>query len=192
MAEEDPEKNEDWKQGRAICYLAETWVSAGHSVKKVFTDTTFKSTKQDLLNELSMRHKNPSGKDKLLFDIHKGSEMGVLEEGLLSFESKYTKDRLEEMDGATFEEWFVEVLPCLEVNAVIVMDSELCHTVMVDEVPNKSLKKTDIQDFLSSHNVPYEDNYHIPASPSFAFRYYEVDTMAALFGRVRLPPTTVW
>ncbi|XP_050431104.1 uncharacterized protein LOC126839733 [Adelges cooleyi] len=54
------------------------------------------------------------------------------------------------MNGNTFFEWFVKILPLLKENAVIVMDNTSYHSVKKDRIPVMSWKKQDIINWLES------------------------------------------
>ncbi|XP_050062906.1 uncharacterized protein LOC126554761 [Aphis gossypii] len=54
------------------------------------------------------------------------------------------------MNGDTFYEWFVRILPLLKENAIIVMDNALYHSVKKCKIPNMSWKKQEIVDWLES------------------------------------------
>ncbi|KAL4105003.1 hypothetical protein QTP88_020278 [Uroleucon formosanum] len=61
------------------------------------------------------------------------------------------------MNGITFFEWFVKILPLLKENAVIVMDNAAYHSVKKDRIPVMSWKKRDIINWLESkgENISY-------------------------------------
>lgn len=54
------------------------------------------------------------------------------------------------MNGDTFYEWFVRILPLLKENAVIVMDNVFYHSVKKCQMPTMSWKKQNIIDWLES------------------------------------------
>jgi len=54
------------------------------------------------------------------------------------------------MNGDTFYEWFVRILPLLKENAVIVMDNASYHSVKKCPIPTMSWKKRRIIDWLES------------------------------------------
>jgi hypothetical protein len=74
--------------------------------------------------------------------IHTGYEMGFVDGDLLTPEAKSMKDHHKEMDGRRSKGWFAEVLPCLEINMVTVMENALYHAVMVDNISNQIWKET--------------------------------------------------
>lgn len=54
------------------------------------------------------------------------------------------------MNGKTFQNWFEEVLPLLENNAVIVVDNAPYHSVKSEKVPTLAWKKQQFFDWLVS------------------------------------------
>lgn len=138
-------------QNRTIYYLDETWVNAGESYGKSWYDRTVKSPRDAFLKGLTTGQKEPSGKGKRLIVLHIGSADGFVPGGLLCFPSKTNSlDYHEEMNGSTFFEWFVKILPSLKENAVIVMDNAPYHSVKKDRIPTMSWKKQDIITWLES------------------------------------------
>lgn len=69
---------------------------------KAWLDTTVKNKRQAFQDGLSAGRKAPTRKGKRLIVLHIGSDKGFVEDGLLLFESKSTKDYHEEMDGERF------------------------------------------------------------------------------------------
>ncbi|XP_049272628.1 uncharacterized protein LOC125758899 [Rhipicephalus sanguineus] len=97
------------KEKRAVYYLDETWVNAGHTKEKVWED----AFRKGLITGL----RAPSGKGGLLIVIHAGSENGFVDGASFVFRAKksVTSDYHSEMDGPRFERWFKEqLLPNIE------------------------------------------------------------------------------
>ncbi|CAI6358942.1 unnamed protein product [Macrosiphum euphorbiae] len=96
------------------------------------------SSRDAFLKGLTTGQKEHSGKGKRLIVLHIGSTDGFVPGGLLCFESKTNStDYHDEMNGDTFYEWFVRILPLLKENAVIVM----YHSVKKCKIPTMSWKK---------------------------------------------------
>jgi len=144
-------------EGKSIYYLDETWLNGGDCVDRVWMDKTIQS-KQDAFNKgLTASPKNPTGKGQRLIVLHIGSEMGFLEGGLLCFVSKKNSaDYHEEMNGDTFKEWFVSILPRLHPNSIVVMDNAPYHSVQTEKYPTSNYKKTDILDWLNSKGITFD------------------------------------
>lgn len=137
------------QQGRPIYYLDETWVNAGETTKKTWIDKTVNSPRDAFLKGLTTGQKEPTGKGKRLIVLHIGSSDGFVAGGLLCFESKTNStDYHHEMNGDTFYEWFVNIVPFLKKNAIVVMDNAPYHSVKTDTIPNMSWKKQDIINWL--------------------------------------------
>lgn len=139
------------EEGRPIYYLDETWINVGDCADKVWVDQTITSQRMAFLEGLSTGAPNPTGKGKRLIILHIGSADGFTQGGLLCFESKKnTSDYHDEMNGQTFRDWFVEILPLLKENAVVVMDNAPYHSVKSEKIPNMSWKKADIVNWILS------------------------------------------
>lgn len=139
------------QQGRPIYYLDETWVNAGETTNKTWVDKTVNSPRDAFLKGLTTGQKKPIGKGKQLIVLHIGSSDGFVEGGLLCFESKTNStDYHHEMNGDTFYKWFVNILPFLKKNAIVVMDNAPYHSVKTETIPNMSWKKQDIINWLEN------------------------------------------
>lgn len=138
-------------QKRPIYYLDETWINTCETHSRTWIDTTVKSSRGEFLQGLTTGQKEPSGKGKRLIVLHIGSTDGFVPGGLLCFESKTKSTNYhDEMNGDTFYEWFVRILPLLKENAVIVMDNVFYHSVKKCQMPTMSWKKQNIIDWLES------------------------------------------
>ncbi|XP_050065049.1 uncharacterized protein LOC126553979 [Aphis gossypii] len=116
---------------------------------KTWVDTTIASPRDAFLRGLTTGQKEPSGKGKRLIVLHIGSSDGFVPGGLLSFESKKnTLDYHDEMNGDTFYDWFIKILPSLKENAVIVMDNASYHSVKKNPFPTMSWTKQKILNWL--------------------------------------------
>lgn len=100
----------------------------GHTVGKVWQDTTMESSRQARVAGLSTGAKNPTGKGKRLIVVHIGNEDGFLDDCEWVFESSTTGDYHESMDAPHFEEWFGKVLQKLRRGDIIVMDNASYHS----------------------------------------------------------------
>ncbi|XP_022173581.1 uncharacterized protein LOC111036015 [Myzus persicae] len=185
------------EQNRPIYYLDETWVNAGDTHSRTWTDTTINSSRDAFLKGLTTGQKEPSGKGKRLIVLHIGSTDGFVPGGLLCFESKTNStDYHDEMNGDTFYEWFVRILPLLKENAVIVMDNASYHSVKKCKIPTMSWKKKDIIDWLEMKgeivNHPIVKNDLIIRVKKIKNQYdkYVIDECAKDNGKIvlRLPP----
>nr|CAH7758097.1 unnamed protein product [Callosobruchus chinensis] len=128
-------------ENRNIYFLDETWANAGHTQQKVWMDSYVKSSRQAFMDGLSNGLKNPSGKGKRLIICHIGSVDGFVPDALWAFQSKKTGDYHEEMDGASFENWFSNTLSKIEENAVIVLDNAAYHTRKIEKIPTMLSKE---------------------------------------------------
>ncbi|VVC40755.1 Hypothetical protein CINCED_3A007138 [Cinara cedri] len=118
------------EEGRIVYYLDETWLNTGDCVGKAF------------LEGLSTGPSNPTNKGKRLIILHIGSDNGFVRGGLLCFKSKKnTSDYHNKMNDTIFQDWFEEVKPLLENNAVIVMDNAPYHSVKSKKITTLTWKK---------------------------------------------------
>lgn len=183
------------EEGKKLYFLDETWVNAGHTVSKVWKDTTILTPRQAFNQGLTTGLKDPSGKGSRLIVLHIGSEDGFVEDGLLCFESKKTGDYHEEMTGEVFENWFAQILGRLAEHSVIVMDNASYHSRKTEKIPNSGTKKADIQAWLTSKSIIYEADMvraellHL-VRQAVIMPKYVVDEMAKEQCRtvLRLPP----
>lgn len=136
------------------------------------------------------------GKGKRLVICHIGSEDGFVSDGLWSFESSKSGDYHEEMTGQSFENWFSKILTKLEDNAVIVLDNAPYHSRKLEKVPTTASKKSEIQDWLRSKQIDFEEDMLKPQllaivnSCKEQYNKYIIDEMAAKHNKIvlRLPP----
>ncbi|XP_072398233.1 uncharacterized protein [Diabrotica undecimpunctata] len=146
------------REDRTIYYLDETWVNAGHTVDRVWTDMSITSARQAYVEGLSTGLKQPSGKGKRLIVLHIGSKNGFVENGLLLFESKKNGDYHEDMNSNVFEEWLQRVLPTLAKTAVIVLDNASYHSRKYEKIPTSAMRKANIQEWLRQKNIIFTDD----------------------------------
>ncbi|XP_018569785.1 uncharacterized protein LOC108909842 [Anoplophora glabripennis] len=176
-------------ENRKIYYLGETWINAGHTKPK----KSVTSSRQACLDSFSVGLKNPS--DKGLIICHVGSENGFLPDALCIFELKKSRDS-NEMDCPSFEKWFSSILPKLEANSVIVLDDAPYHCRKLYKIPRTSSKKCDIQEWLYSKNIPFDDTMvkaqllRLVNDNKKQYNKYIVDEMAKAENKIvlRLPP----
>ncbi|KAL4098424.1 hypothetical protein QTP88_023043 [Uroleucon formosanum] len=186
------------EEGRPIYYLDETWLNTGDCVNKVWIDTNVTSFRQAFLEGLSTGPQNPTGKGTRLIVVHIGSAAGFVPGGLLCFQSKKnSSDYHDEMSGQTFREWFEEILPLLEDNAVIVLDNAPYHSVRKEKTPVSSWKKADIVEWLVSKGEEIDatklvknDLMEIVQRIKPKYNSYVIDELATTAGKtvLRLPP----
>lgn len=118
------------EEGRPIYYLDETWLNTGYCVSKVWLDKTVTSSRMAFLVGLSTGPQNPTGKGTRLIFVHIGSAAGFMPGGLSCFQSKKIHQFImKKLLDQTLQEWFEEILPLLEDNAVIVLDNAPYHSV---------------------------------------------------------------
>ena len=183
---------------RKIYYLDETWVNAGHTVKKVWHDTTAEEQpRRAWFAGLTTGLKEPSGKGGRIIVVHCGSEDGfVADAGLVYQAKKGVGDYHEEMDGPRFTRWFNEqLLPNVQPQSVIVMDNASYHSVRLEKIPTSSSLKAVIQQWLTSKNIPWQPDMlraellEIVKQNKHQHESYQIDHIAEQAGHtvLRLP-----
>nr|CAH7739220.1 unnamed protein product [Callosobruchus chinensis] len=184
------------RQGRKVYYMDETWVNAGHTVTKTWTDKAITSSRQAHIEGLSTGLRAPSGKGQRLILTHIGSDSGFLEGCILTFVSKKGGDYHDEMNAACFENWFEGVLQRVEPNSIIVMDNASYHSRQAERLPTSGSRKSEMQDWLREKGIPFDDTcvkaelYVIIKQYKPANITYVIDEMARRCGIsvLRLPP----
>ncbi|KAM7293679.1 uncharacterized protein ISCGN_023277 [Ixodes scapularis] len=179
-----------------IFYLDGTWVTAGHTVSRVWVDTTVAASHDAFMRGLSTGLKQPSGKGQRLIVTHIGSDEGFVDDCLDVFCGQKTGDYHEEMDGARFEKWLDGVLYKLPTGSVIVMDNASYHSRRLEAVPTTSSRRDDIRQWLTSKKISWDPKMvkkqllDIVALVKPQHLKYRVDTAAETAGCtvVRLPP----
>ncbi|KAJ8912219.1 hypothetical protein NQ315_009043 [Exocentrus adspersus] len=183
-------------EGRHIYYLDETWLNEGHIKQTIWQDTTIRSKRQAFIEGLSTGLKNPSGKGSRLIILHIGSDSGFVDDCLLVFEGKKSTDYHEEMNSAVFEQWFESMLKKLPQNSVIVMDNAYYHSRRTEKIPSTGTRKKDIQEWLQSKNIGYNEDMvrtellNLVKIHKEKFNSYVTDEMAQNDNKIvlRLPP----
>lgn len=99
------------------------------------------------------------------------------------------------MTGEVFENWFTRILGCLDEHSVIIMDNASYHSRKTEKIPNTGTKKADIQAWLTSKSIIYEEDMvkaellHLVRQAAIT-PLYVVDEMARARNHMvlRLPP----
>lgn len=133
----------------------------------------------------------PKSKGERLIILHIGSRNGFVPDGELVFRSKKNSaDYHDEMNGDHFGEWMQEILPKLEPGGVIVMDNAPYHSVLEQKIPNRSWRKSDIQNQLF-----FDEGYTVRellevVEKNKPPKTYVIDQMIEMAGLsvLRLPP----
>ncbi|XP_061717563.1 uncharacterized protein LOC133525293 [Cydia pomonella] len=140
-------------------YISYILCILGHTVGKTWVDENIKSAKQAFKEGLSIGAKNPVSKGKRLIVVHVGNEEGFLDDCKWVFEAKKTGDYHENMDAPHFEKWFGKVLTKMQPEDVIVLDNASYHSRREERTPTMQWRKGDIQGWLRSKNILYDDKY---------------------------------
>lgn len=158
-------------EGRPIYYLDETSIEIGQNAVMYPTEN----------NSFTV--------------LHIGGDEGFVKSILLFLKAK-RNDSNEEIRKTLFEEWFAKTLSKLKDGAVIVLHQSSCHSRPLEEFPTTSTPKVDIQKWLSTKGVPFEDDMVRTELLALVKRMkpsakrYLVDEMAKAENKsvLRLPP----
>ncbi|XP_076179541.1 uncharacterized protein LOC143152859 [Ptiloglossa arizonensis] len=183
-------------EGRKIYYLDETWINANRGKYRVVKTEPLSPPMQASSSEFSTCLKNPSGTGRRLIVCHIGSKDGFVPGGMWAFESNKSGDFQEEITAASFENWFLKILPKLEKYAVIVMDDAPYHTRKVEKIPTTATKIESIKNWLISKNIQFDENLlkaellAIVNTLRNKYDAYVIDEMARRHNKtvLRLPP----
>jgi transposase len=100
------------------------------------------------------------------------------------------------MNGQNFQKWFCEKrFENISVKSVIIMDKASYHSCKSEKCPNSITRKTDIQAWLTKHNIPFDKKLLRPELLALAKAnkpepQYIIDDIAKEKGHIilRLPP----
>lgn len=148
------------REGRNIVYMDETWVNVGQATSKVWKDTTIKTPKDAYMAGLSTGLKNPTQRGPRFVIVHAGGKNGFVEGAQHVFLAKKgAADFHSEMDGETYEKWFLEqLIPNVPPRSVIVIDNAAYHTRKTEKIPTIKTKKEDIQTWLRDKNITFPED----------------------------------
>ncbi len=136
-----------------------------------------------------------TSREKRLVIIHIGSRDGFVDGGLIVFECRKDNE-CRELNANYFENWFSSVLPELEPESVIVMDTAPYHSRKLNKNPTEDTKKEDMIRWLQTQGIVVDGSQYLKCELLEMVRRlrvkekYAVDEMAAKSGRtvLRLPP----
>lgn len=115
---------------------------------------------------------------------------------LWCFKSKKTSNYHEEINGDSFEEWLSNILPLLDDNCVIVLDTAPCHSRKIDKTPTIATKKKDIQKWLRAKGIDFDESLlkvqllALVKQHKSKYEKFIIDEMAKIQNKLilRLPP----
>uniref|UniRef100_A0A6P7GZG8 Uncharacterized protein LOC114342564 n=1 Tax=Diabrotica virgifera virgifera TaxID=50390 RepID=A0A6P7GZG8_DIAVI len=174
--------------GRKIYYLDETWFDTNETIGKGWSNDNVKC-----------KVNVPPSRGKRICILHCGGEDGWVTDSLL-LSAKDIKDSCldyhQDITGELFESWFKNnLLPNLADNSVIVLDNASYHSRQLKKIPNKYSRKDELQDFLLSQDLYFEDWYTKDQlvevlNTKLFVKEYIIDNAASKNGHttLRLPP----
>ncbi|XP_050509145.1 uncharacterized protein LOC126886315 [Diabrotica virgifera virgifera] len=175
--------------GRKIYYLDETWFDTNETI-------IGKGWSND---NVKCKVNVPPSRGKRICILHCGGEDGWVTDSLL-LSAKDIKDSCldyhQDITGELLESWFKNnLLPNLADNSVIVLDNASYHSRQLKKIPNKYSRKDELQDFLLSQDLYFEDWYTKDQlvevlNTKLFVKEYIIDNAASKNGHttLRLPP----
>lgn len=173
------------REGKEIVYLDETYVHQNYKSKKSWQGPSTSGAVTNI----------SSGKRYII--VHAGSEKGFVPNALLVFSTKSKNaDYHHDMNSQNFNKWISEkLIPNLSEPSVIVMDNASYHCVQINKGPTTNTRKAEIQAWLSSNGISYEDYLSreellVLAKENKQAPVYQVDELLKRHGHevLRLPP----
>lgn len=135
------------QENRNIVYMDETWVDNNLTFKKCWQSS-----------EVNGILTNTSSSNRLIV-VHAGGKNGFVKNSLLVFKAGLTTgDYHGQMCSSTFEKWVNEkLIPNIPPKSVIVFDNAPYHCIQENKAPTKYSLKKDMQSWLQSNNVPFDE-----------------------------------
>ncbi len=106
----------------------------------------------------------PAGKGRRWCFIHAMLEYGLVPNAGYIFEAKKSTGDYHNMFNAEhFQEWWIEkLIPNLPLKCVIVMDRATFHLVPEEQIIPATMRKAELQEWLTSKNIPWESHWLKP------------------------------
>lgn len=106
----------------------------------------------------------PSGKGRRWCFIHAMLENGLVPNAYHIFEAKNrTGDYHDMFNAKHFQDWWIEkLIPNLPMKCIIVIDRATFHLVPEDQIIPAIMRKVQLQEWLTSKNIPWENHWLKP------------------------------
>lgn len=173
-------------EGRPIVYNDESYIDSSHVSRKAWSDNSNSGVAA------------PINKGKRLIMLHAGGEMGFIKDCLTMWEAQHkTGDYHDNMNHNMYMKWLTEkLIPNLPEKSVVVIDNAPYHNVQLDKCPTSNTKKPEMQAWLLSKNIPFDDKmlkvelYELIKRHKPAYKKYVIDYKLKEHGHdvLRLPP----
>ena len=133
------------KQGYRLIYLDESFLHHYHGNQFSWFDGG------DYLER-------PRGKGRRWCFIHAMHEKGLLSNTLYIFEAKKsTGDYHNMFNSKHFLEWWeTKLMPCLDKKCLVIVDRATYHMVPEEQISISTMRKAELQDWLSKKNIKWE------------------------------------
>lgn len=173
-------------EGRNIVYMDETYIHASYTRKNSWSDNS------------SLGLKRPISDQKKVIIVDAGNEEGFVKGARLIFQAeKKTEDYHDNMNFDNYTKWVKErLIPNLKPKSVVVIDNAPYHNVLEEKIPNTSNRKADIQDWLSRHEIEFDNKMlkvellHLVRIHKEYLKKFAIDSIFEEAGHevLRLPP----
>lgn len=173
-------------EGRPIVYNDESYIDSSHVSKKGWSDDSNAGIAA------------PINKGKRLIMLHAGGEMGFIEGCLTMWEAQHkTGDYHDNMNHKMYMKWLTDkLIPNLPEKSVLVIDNAPYHNVQLDKSPTSNSKKSEMEAWLLSKNIPFHEKmlkvelYELIKRHKPAYKKYVIDDTLQKHGHsvLRLPP----
>ena len=106
----------------------------------------------------------PAGKGRRWCFIHAMLQTGLIANGLYIFEAKKSTGDYHNMFNAQhFQEWWInQLMPNLPEKSVVIIDRATFHLVSEEQIIPSTMRKTELQAWLSKKQLPWEEHWLKP------------------------------
>lgn len=173
-------------EGRPIVYNDESYIDSSHVSKKGWSDNSNAGVAA------------PINKGRRLVMLHAGGEMGFIDGCLTMWEAQHkTGDYHDNMNHTMYMKWLTEkLIPKLPKKSVVVIDNASYHNVQLDKCPTSNSNKSEMQAWLLSKNIPFDNKmlkvelYELIKRHKPAYKKYVIDIKLKEHDHdvLRLPP----
>ncbi len=149
---------------KPIFFQDESYMHQGYTTSRAWCDTIIENDPRLVeapYSGLTYGYKSATGKGARFIMSHIGSKDGFVPGVFDLFRSKHTGDYHEDMDSDHFETWFLgTVVEKLPQNSVVVFDNASYHSRLVPSTkpPTKASKRAEMEQWLQSQRLPYDEN----------------------------------
>ena len=130
----------------------ETYIDPNSQPRKFWTDITIRSAEDAKNKGLTSGLQWNAGRGNRLLILHMTSPDGLIKEceriWIHTKRKVQSDDYHNDIDSATFYNWFKDALQYLPLNAVVVIDNASIHNKREEGTPTRNTRKGDMQNWL--------------------------------------------